>query len=292
MSPAGKGTKRDSLPRPASPLRKVQNGSTTTTPSVGRLATPKTRPSIGLAKSTMGTGPGARFGAASPAGRIGSVAGGNKFSQSLRQSMVTPSKGAIRQMAPLGPESSFDEEPEENGAMESDTATPTPAVPFAASAKYESEIKRLKESLDDRDRVLKEQAASIEEMEKSLSELQRLLPSGPSSPDRERRNKYRPSDDDLPTEVQSLRQVLREKNDKIKALTAEFDANRADFRSTIDTLELASSETERVYEKRVDELLEENRNLQDKSEGVEEVTTQFRQLEELVQELEEGLEDA
>ena len=289
-SPAGKGIKRDSLPRPASPLRKGPSGNPTTTPAAGRLTTPKTRPSIGLAKSTVGTGPGARFGAGSPAGRIGSTAQGNKFSQSLRQSMVTPSKGLNRQITPLGPEASFDEEPEGTGATDSGTATPTPAATAAISEKYESEIKRLKESLDERERALRDQAASIGEMEKSLTELQRLIPLGPESPRRSR--DVSSPDEDLPADVQSLRLVLREKNDKIKALIAEFDANRADFRSTIDTLELASSETERVYEKRVDDLLEENRNLQDRSQGVDEVTMQFRQLEELVQELEEGLEDA
>jgi predicted nucleic acid-binding Zn-ribbon protein len=47
-----------------------------------------------------------------------------------------------------------------------------------------------------------------------------------------------------------------------------------------------------VYEKRVDELLEEVRNLQDRSEDVDTVAQQLKQLEELVAELEEGLEDA
>jgi hypothetical protein len=86
--------------------------------------------------------------------------------------------------------------------------------------------------------------------------------------------------------------LLREKNEKIAMLTAEFDAHRADFRSTIDTLELASTETERVYEKRVEDLLQEVRELQERSEDVDSVARQLKQLEELVQELEEGLEDA
>ncbi|EHL03356.1 hypothetical protein M7I_0575 [Glarea lozoyensis 74030] len=89
-----------------------------------------------------------------------------------------------------------------------------------------------------------------------------------------------------------LRAILREKNEKIAMLTAEFDAHRADFRSTIDTLELASTETERVYEKRVDDLLQEVRDLRDRTEDVDSVARQLKQLEELVQELEEGLEDA
>ena len=297
-SPVGKGGKRESLPRPTSPLRRPQNNGATATPKAVKgkpFDTPKTRPSIGFARSTMATGGPAvtpRYGAASPAPRIGGAVGGNKFSQSLLQTR-TPSMPTNRQMTPLGPEASFDEEPEEAGMDSHGTSTPTPAAYNPESERYEIEIRRLKTSLDDRDRQLKEQGSSIVDMEKSLTELQRLLPMGPDSPGRERRSREssRP-DDDLPTDVQSLRQALREKNDKIKALTAEFDTNRADFRSTIDTLEMASSETERVYEKRVDELLEELRTVQDRGQDVEEMSTQFRQLEELVQELEEGLEDA
>ena len=55
---------------------------------------------------------------------------------------------------------------------------------------------------------------------------------------------------------------------------------------------MASTETERVYEQRVDELLQQVRELQDRGEDVESVAQQLKQLEELVQELEEGLEDA
>ncbi|EOD50539.1 Dynactin subunit 1 [Neofusicoccum parvum] len=73
---------------------------------------------------------------------------------------------------------------------------------------------------------------------------------------------------------------------------AEFDMHRADFRSTIDTLELASSETVRVYEGRIDDLMAEIRELQEQTEDVDSVAQQLKQLEELVQELEEGLEDA
>ena len=93
-------------------------------------------------------------------------------------------------------------------------------------------------------------------------------------------------------EVAQLRAAIQEKNEKIAVLTAEFDTHRADFRSTLDTLELASTETERVYERRVEELLEERRSLMAQSEDVESVAHQLRQLEEVVQELEEGLEDA
>ena len=46
----------------------------------------------------------------------------------------------------------------------------------------------------------------------------------------------------------------KQRREKIAMLTSEFDAHRSDFRSTIDTLELASTETERVYERKVEEL--------------------------------------
>ena len=120
-------------------------------------------------------------------------------------------------------------------------------------------------------------------MESNLAEVQTLL-----GEDGAGRSRNSMEDKD----AAQLRAVLREKNEKIAMLTAEFDAHRADFRSTIDTLELASTETERVYEKRVEELLQEVREFQERSEDVESVAHQLKQLEELVQELEEGLEDA
>jgi chromosome segregation ATPase len=122
-------------------------------------------------------------------------------------------------------------------------------------------------------------------MEAGLSEIQNLMPDDMSL-GRSRSNT------DEPNDVAQLRALLREKNEKIAMLTAEFDNHRADFRSTIDTLELASSETERVYEKKVEELQSEIRELHDRAEDVESVAIQLKQLEELVQELEEGLEDA
>ena len=264
--------RRESLPRPSSPLRKVN------TPTPRGLATPKSRPSgIGLAKSTNGGAMGRPY--TRPGQR------GN-FTQSLRQgssmSIASPS---------LGPESSFDEIPEN----EESTPTPTPNYSRKPTAdvdtgKYETQIRGLNEELADARRQLHDQSTNIAEMEHNFNELQKLLP------DLEQGKRGRKDDDDddedLPHEVTTLRDVLREKNDKIRDLTAKFDANRADFRSTIDTLEMASTETERVYEKRVDELLEEVRNLQDRSEDVETVAQQLKQLEELVQELEEGLEDA
>ena len=262
--------RRPSVPRPQSPVRQ--------TPA--KLATPRTRPSAGLAKSQIGTAPTFK---PSPGLKV------TKFTQSLRAaSAITPNKNSF---SPLGPESAFDEEPE-------NTPTPTAAPASALAPKsidqtvQDKELKRLKVNLEEKDRQLKEQATSLADMEKSLTELQHLfagsdVPLRPSQREREEQQ--------LPDDVVQLRGLLREKNEKIAMLTAEFDAHRADFRSTIDTLEMASTETERVYEQRVDELLQQVRELQDRSddsESVAEMAVQFKQLEELVQELEEGLENS
>merc|ERR1712093_625277 len=118
-------------------------------------------------------------------------------------------------------------------------------------------------------------------MESSLVEVQALMNS-PEVGSRQNRGSMEDKDST------QLPAILREKNEKIAMLTAEFDAHRADFRSTIDTLELASTETERVYEKRVEDLLQEVRELAERGEDVDSVARQLKQLEELVQELEEG----
>jgi hypothetical protein len=146
------------------------------------------------------------------------------------------------------------------------------------------EVQRLTKLLEERDRQLKDQANSLGEMEASLAEIQTLMPDDGMD--------MASSYSGEPNDVAQLRALLREKNDKVAMLTSEFDAHRADFRSTIDTLELASTETERVYEKKVEELQDELREYQSRSEDVETVAMQLKQLEELVQELEEGLEDA
>ncbi|KAB8302914.1 hypothetical protein EYC80_006236 [Monilinia laxa] len=93
-------------------------------------------------------------------------------------------------------------------------------------------------------------------------------------------------------DASQLRATIREKNEKIAMLTAEFDQHRADFRSTIDTLEMAGVETERVYEERLSHLVMELKLMQENNHDVKHVAVQLKQLEELVQELEEGLEDA
>lgn len=299
--------KRESMARPTSPLRprpssaqrKTLGSGFSQTPVAGRLQTPKTRPSIGLAKSTVGT-PGAA--ASASKGNTGlrapstANAGANKFSQSLRQSTSqTPSRvrgqiipsAASSASTPLGPDDRFDEDDTILEQNEPET-TPTPVARnldrrSANGEKLAQESQRLREQLEERDRQLTEQAQSIAEMERSLMELQNMLPEAMGGDEDEAQ---------LPKDVQTLRAQLRERNEKVKELAAEFDANRADFRSTIDTLEMASNETERVYEQRVEDLLSQVQHLQERNEDVDSVAQQFKQLEELVAELEEGLEES
>ncbi|KAL4957811.1 hypothetical protein BDW69DRAFT_191322 [Aspergillus filifer] len=134
-------------------------------------------------------------------------------------------------------------------------------------SELKEQVKSLEKQLLDRDKQLQEQADTLGEFQSTLEELEG-------------------------SDALSIRSQLREKNDRIAQLTMEFDMHRADFRSTLDTLEVAASETERVYEQRIDELMQQNKELQDRGEDVEAVARQLKQLEELVSELEEGLEDA
>ncbi|KAH6606589.1 noc1p [Trichoderma cornu-damae] len=273
-SPQGKKP-RASLPRPDSPQRRM-------------AMSPGPRPSI----SAPAVRAPSRFG--SPTNRLAQSVRGtaghggdpNKKGAAMER---RPSLGP-RSASSLGPEPLFDEEP---------ASMPMPPPPSKSSAGLGSlslrppsrattindeEIERLRAQLDDRDRQLKDQAATLAEMESSLTELQTLI----ESPDGLGRRRSSVDDKD----ASQLRHMLREKNDKIAMLTAEFDAHRADFRSTIDTLEMASTETERVYERRIEELLADVRELESRNLDVDSVATQLKQLEELVQELEEGLEDA
>jgi hypothetical protein len=174
--------------------------------------------------------------------------------------------------SPLKTPSRMSERPSSRVSLEEDPPTPAtiqehrmPGGPETQERK--EKVRMLEAELRDRDKQLGEQAATLAELQKSITELEGM-------------------------DALSVRAQLREKNEKIAQLTAEFDSHRADFRSTLDTLEVAASETERVYERRLDELMQQNRELQDRGEDVEIVATQLKQLEELVSELEEGLEDA
>lgn len=274
-SPAGKKP-RPSFSRPESPTRKLQ-----LTPAARTATTPVPR-----------TGP-QRYGTPSI----------NKFSASVRGTSGDPAKTAPRferkpSFAPArsvsalegGINFSDEDNTPQNGHNKANTGSISSigslrmrAGSRAAAADTE-EIARLRTQLSERDRQLKEQASALAEMESSVTELTSLMES--SDMGHGRRNSH----DDKDTS--QLRALLREKNEKIAMLTAEFDAHRADFRSTIDTLELASTETQRVYDARIRELEQEIQELQDRTDDVDSVARQLKQLEELVQELEEGLEDA
>ncbi|KAH0544467.1 hypothetical protein FGG08_001364 [Glutinoglossum americanum] len=278
QSPHFKPHPRPSLPRPESPLRKQQNMlSTPGRPSIGGRFAPSPTPGKFSASMRGGGDPGKKIGfnPNTPKPRLGGP----------------PS---ARAGSALGDHAQFDEDGENTPtglARTSDGSQGSAAglnstmrgASGAVSGYAEQEVERLRNKLEERDKQLKEQAASLAEMENSLTELQSLLPGGGGV---DRGGGLEDVD------ATQLRALLREKNEKIAMLTAEFDAHRADFRSTIDTLELASTETERVYERRVEDLLQEIRELHDRSEDVESVAQQLKQLEELVQELEEGLEDA
>ncbi|KAM0332330.1 hypothetical protein ACHAQA_002607 [Verticillium albo-atrum] len=269
---------RPSLPRPESPVR--------------RLMTPGPRPSIGGATPAVKAP--SRYGSPTP----------NRFAQSVRGTSGDPRKGVPRleRKPSVGPRSAsalgqtmeFPEDddvtpmstnrPKTNGSVGSVSSFNSKFRPASRSAQNDDETERLRAQLEERDRQLRDQASTLADMESSLTELQTLM----ENPDalRPRRNSL---DDKDSTQ---LRAILREKNEKIAMLTAEFDAHRADFRSTIDTLEMASTETERVYEKRIEEMTQEIREFESRTDDVDSVAQQLKQLEELVQELEEGLEDA
>ncbi|KAK7756835.1 hypothetical protein SLS62_001280 [Diatrype stigma] len=273
-SPSGKRP-RMSLPRPDSPVRKLQ------LPPVPRpsLAAPATKApprygSPGLPKFTSS---------------VRGVPGDPNKPTSRKLSIVSRSASALGQHStssyeddeatPLGSRTKTNGS---IGSMSSMSSFRRPAS--RATHVNDEEIERLKTQLEDRDRQLKDQASALAEMESSLMELTDLMEKNESRP--QRSNSIDGKD------TSQLRALLREKNEKIAMLTAEFDAHRADFRSTIDTLEMASTETQRVYDARIRELEQEVSEAQGRFMDVDSVARQLKQLEELVQELEEGLEDA
>ncbi|KAI9834774.1 MAG: hypothetical protein M1819_002860 [Sarea resinae] len=280
-SPQFKPKSRPSLPRPESPLRKQ--------PTL--MATPG-RPSLGAPGSKMNGLSGPRPSPSPGPGRFGNpTETGRRLGFTPKTGLKTPgtrpgSRSQSRMSEQSMPEQDNDATPI-GVARTSDGTFGALARARPGSGNNDEEVQRLKVKLEQRDKQLKEQASSLAEMETSLAEIQSLMPS--AGGDMGRSHHGSGSED---ADASQLRAILREKNEKIAMLTTEFDAHRADFRSTIDTLELASTETERVYERRIEDLTQEIRELQDRSEDVESVARQLKQLEELVQELEEGLEDA
>ncbi|KAL8816653.1 MAG: hypothetical protein Q9223_004376 [Gallowayella weberi] len=305
-SPAFKPRSRPSLPRPESPLRKAQN----------TISTPSGRPSLGAPKFSKPTATAPRYAPSPTPGKFGGSVRGipgdpgkrPKLTSAASESASTRAsrtgRPESRAQSRLGPEAMFDEDGDSRSvglgrSMNGASRLQPKARPVSGQ---EEDIKTLRNQLAERDRQLGEMSASFAEMEKSVAQLQTSIPQ--QRPDLVTRGSRASASEDV--DSAHLRALVREKNDKIAMLTADFDAHRADFRSTIDTLELASTETERVYERKVEELNQELREsqergedmekelreLQEREEDVENVAQQLKQLEELVQELEEGLEDA
>ncbi|KAI9886824.1 MAG: hypothetical protein M1823_001396 [Watsoniomyces obsoletus] len=277
-SPMFKPKSRPSLPRPESPTRRQQQP----------MTTPATaRPSLGVARAGVGT---PRYAPSPTPGKMaGSTLKPKRHSNTFagdpgRKTPATAVRPGSRAQIPRS-ESAMGSH--EVGARSSQHSSYTSGKAYGGRDSHDNDVISLRQKLEQRDRQLKEQAGQLAEMESSLAEVQSLMNVNQAS------NSGKVNEDvGGAADAVQLRALLREKNEKITMLTAEFDAHRADFRSTIDTLEMASTETERVYEKRVEELLQHVRELQDRSEDVNIVARQLKQLEELVQELEEGLEDA
>lgn len=267
--------------RPESPVRRMQM-----TPAP-RQMTPGPRPSAGSPNKSLG---GSRYGSPTVP----------RFAQSVRGTAGDPAKRMPARMdRSVTPRSvsalSFADDdgippvptrPKANGnsGLGSSSSFNNKLRP-ASRANNDDEVERLRAQLEDRDKQLKEQTATLADMENSLTELQSLMeqPGGPNS------SGAGPDDD---KDMTQLRALLREKNERIAMLTAEFDSHRADFRSTIDALEMASTETVRVYESQKKEMMQEVQELSSRLEDVDSVASQLKQLEDLVQDLEEGLEDA
>ncbi|KAL7271659.1 hypothetical protein RUND412_005563 [Rhizina undulata] len=308
-------TSRPSLPRPESPSSKGGTGS---------------RPSLVPPTTPRHVSQGSRFGAPSPTPgkkqfggraraasissnnggldvRPGTANGGQRIAQTPKPGytlgLKQPKFSQMRSGSSLGLRSgsSMGRHQEDDIAEITEAVETSPIDSGIGMTRAEEmimvndeQISELKSKLEEKDMQLKEQTQSLLEMEATLAELQSLVSHAsapqhimsPMSATSMRSATFEDAD------AAQLRALLREKNEKITLLTAEFDAHRADFRSTIDTLELASTETERVYEKRVEDLMSEIRELQDRNDDVESVARQLKQLEELVAELEEGLEDA
>ena len=191
----------------------------------------------------------------------------------------------------LGPEAMFDEDSD-------NTPIGTAKIAYGAQSKQQNvrpasnqddEVKQLRLMLQQRDRQLEKQTSDLEEMQNSIAELQSVERTPTHNSAGTLRSRGSGIDE---LDAPSLRALVREKNEKIATLTSDFDAHRAQFRNTIDSLERTSDETNRIYEQQVDSLKQEIRELQDRGDDVESVAQQLKQLEELVQELEEGLEDA
>ncbi|KAI5366185.1 Putative CAP Gly-rich domain-containing protein [Septoria linicola] len=280
--------RRPSLPRPESPLRR-QTPNLQPTPARNplgssvrgtRSATTPNKPN--LKASTSGR-PSNAVPTPRPYSRAGSRLGNRPDDIQEERTPVGVARSADRRNGSQGSVKSFSQ--------------PLRSTSRMGAGNADEEVMRLRTELAERDKRLAEQAANLSDMEASVKELSGLLPTDGQL---DRKPSFIRDEDDASTA--QLRQMLREKNEKIQILTAEFDTHRADFRSTLDSLEMASSETERVYEEQKQDLIAQVQELSQRLGELEElnqnkkefddVANQLKQLEDFVQELEEGLEDA
>ena len=307
-SPDFKPKSRPSLPRPESPVRKAQNA----------VSTPSSRPSIGapkLSKSVIG---GARYAPSPMPGKFGgSVRGGipgelgKKAVNVNKPTPRTPINSGLQPRAGsrLGPEAMFDEDSDNTPVGVGKTIpVQSPQQMSPSKSTQGSEVNRLREMLELRDKQLEKQTLDLEEMSNSLVELQNVMPKHSSGGTQRSRGS---ETDDM--DIVSLRILLREKTESAAASGREFDTHRAQFRDAIDCLERAADETKERYEQREEDLRQdieqlklENKDLQDQREqlrtdyrqlqdrdaDVESVAQQLKQFEDTIQELDEGLEDA
>ena len=250
-----------------------------------------------LSKSVVG---GSRYAPSPTPARLGASIRGGKDGdpgkRAVNAAKFTPktpnnARPLSRSESRLGPEAMFDEDSD-------NTPIVTTKYPYGTQGRRPSsrsmstqddEIKQLRLMLLERDRQLERQTSDLEEMQNSIAELQSVERTPTQTAAGTLRSRGSGIDE---LDAPSLRALVREKNEKIATLTSDFDAHRAQFRNTIDSLERTSDETNRIYEQQVDSLKQEIRELQDRGDDVESVAQQLKQLEELVQELEEGLEDA
>ena len=218
---------------------------------------------------------------------------GKRATNAGKSTPKTPSnvRSQSRSESRLGPEVMFDDDSD-------NTPVGTAKIAYGAqiaqqslrtASKPDDEVKQLRLMLQERDRQLERQTSDLEEMQNSIAELQSVERTPTQTSAGTLRSRGSGIDE---LDAPSLRALVREKNEKIATLTSDFDAHRAQFRNTIDSLERTSDETNRIYEQQVDSLKQEIKELQDRGDDVESVAQQLKQLEELVQELEEGLEDA
>lgn len=282
--------KRPSLPRPESPFRK-QPPNLAPTPAKGLSQSqrgtrppglPTTTPSKSNLKASTSRAPAQT---PRPYSRTGSRAGGRAGAADEDDKTPVGMATTSARTTSIGSVPSFSQPLRSPSRL-------------GSAGGQDAEIQRLKKELADRDRRLEEQAMSLADMEASVKELSALIPTDDLTPG-SRSSSLTHDDGQSATQ---LRQALREKNEKISLMTQEFDNHRADFRSTLDSLEMASSETERVYEEQKQDLLQQIATLQQENEELkmmasskedfDSITRQLKQLEELVAELEEGLEES